>query len=122
VRWRTLRYAQQRLCRRYLPAEVLARKKQGFSSALPYLLEQEYRVLQEALLRRSWLARDGILAETGIQELLAEQAERRADHGNRLWLLLNAEAWYRMKIAGQSRAELAETLGRPATATTDRAA
>jgi asparagine synthase (glutamine-hydrolysing) len=122
VRWRTLRYAQQRLCRRYLPAKVLARKKQGFSSALPYLLEQEYRVLQEALLQRSWLARDGILAETGIQELLAEQAERRADHGNRLWLLLNAEAWYRMKIAGQSRAELAETLGRPAAATTDRAA
>ena len=33
VRWRTLRYIQQRLCERYLPREVLARKKQGFSSA-----------------------------------------------------------------------------------------
>ena len=31
---------------------------------------------------------------------------KRADHGNRLWLLINAEIWYRMMILGQSREDL----------------
>ena len=111
VRWRTLRYAQRRLCKRYLPREGLERKKQGFSSALPYLLRDEYGQLRDRLLADSWLARDGLLDGGGVQGLLAEHAAGRADHGNRLWLLVNAEAWYRMKIRGQSADELARTLG-----------
>lgn len=116
VRWRTLRYVQQRLCERHLPKELLTRKKQGFSSALPYLLKDEYRLLFDAFLRRSELARDGFLAQGGIDALLGQQAAGRADHGNRLWLLLNAEAWYRMHIQGQSREVLAETIAAHGTA------
>ena len=43
----------------------------------------------------------------------------RADHGNRLWLLLNAEIWHRAHVEGVGVAELgARTIGRPlATAT-----
>lgn len=110
VRWRTLRYAQRRLCERYLPPEVLARKKQGFSSALPYLLKDEYRLLFDRFLHDSWLGRDGYLVPGCIEGMLRQHAAGEADHGNRLWLLLNAEAWYRMKICGQSREELAETI------------
>ena len=110
VRHRTLRYAQRRLCERYLPPELLARKKQGFSSSLPYLLEGDYRQLQDRLLAASWLARDGFLVDRGVQRLLVEHSSGRADHGNRLWLLINAEAWYRMKICGQSAAELTSTI------------
>ena len=110
VRHRTLRYAQRRLCERYLPPELLARKKQGFSSSLPYLLEGDYRQLQDRLLAASWLARDGFLVDRGVQRLLVEHGSGRADHGNRLWLLINAEAWYRMKICGQSAAEITGTI------------
>jgi asparagine synthase (glutamine-hydrolysing) len=110
VRQRTLRYAQRRLCERYLPPEILARKKQGLSSSLPYLLKDEYRQLNTRLLRSSWLARDGLLLDRGIQTLVAEHTAGRADHGNRLWLLINAEAWYRLKICGQSPAEFTHTI------------
>ena len=110
VRWRTLRYIQQRLCERYLPGEVLARKKQGFSSPLPYLLRDEYRRLSHGFLEESCLARDGILRQSGLDQLLAEHEAGKADHGNRLWLLVNSEAWYRMRILGQSQAELAERI------------
>jgi asparagine synthase (glutamine-hydrolysing) len=124
VRWRTLRYVQQRLAERYLPREVLARKKQGFSSALPYLLKDEYRQLFRCFLARSELARDGLLDQAGIDRLLGEQAAGRADHGNRLWLLLNAEAWYRLHIQGESREAVAERIAAQAPAETaaDRAA
>ena len=114
VRGRTLRYAQKRLCERYLPPELLKRKKQGFASSLPYLLGRQYGQLQRALLADSWLARDGMLQVSGIRDLLAEHGSGAADHGNRLWLLINAEAWYRMKICGLPAAELGQTIARAA--------
>ena len=50
VRGGTLRYIQRKLAARYLPAEILNRPKQGFSSALPYLLQTQYARLYDILL------------------------------------------------------------------------
>ena len=103
VRGRSLRYIQRKLAARYLPPEILSRSKQGFSSALPYILKDEYRELSVRYLQDSELVRAGILARAPIQALLQEHASGRIDHGNRLWLLINSEIWYRMMILGQSR-------------------
>jgi asparagine synthase (glutamine-hydrolysing) len=107
VRWRTMRYGQRRLCQRYLPKVLLEREKQAFSSGLPYLLEDQYCLLSNRFLRDSWLARDGILLQGGIEEVLHQYAAGKADHGHRLWLLIHLEAWYRQRIRGQSREALA---------------
>ncbi len=61
VRGGTLRYIQRKLAARYLPSEVLDRPKQGFSSALPYLLQAEYTRLYQTCLRQSQLVQDRIL-------------------------------------------------------------
>lgn len=106
VRGGTLRYIQRRLASRYLPPQILDRPKQGFSSALPYLLKDEYTRLCAKYLAASQLVRDRILDGDTIARLLSEHNERRADHGNRLWLLINAELWYRMAIVGQSKEDL----------------
>jgi len=106
IRGRSLRWAQRKLAGRYLPAEILDRPKQGFSSALPYILKDEYRALYERFLPDSKLVADGILRRAPIDALLAEHLAQRADHGNRLWLLINAELWYRMMILGQQREDL----------------
>jgi asparagine synthase (glutamine-hydrolysing) len=111
VRWRTKRYIQLRLAERYLPQEVLHREKQGFTSALPYLLGDEYRRLFRDLLGNSRLARDGILHRPGIDRLLEEHQGGKTDHGNRLWLLANSEAWYRMRILGETQEQLAAQIG-----------
>jgi asparagine synthase (glutamine-hydrolysing) len=103
VRGRSLRYIQRKLAARYLPPEILSRSKQGFSSALPYILKDEYREFHTRYLQDSELVRAGILARAPIQTLLQEHASGRIDHGNRLWLLINSEIWYRMMILGQSR-------------------
>ncbi|MBV8806464.1 MAG: asparagine synthase (glutamine-hydrolyzing), partial [Sinobacteraceae bacterium] len=113
IRGRSLRWAQRKLAARYLPREILERPKQGFSSALPYLLQHEYRALYERFLPDSRLVQAGVLRREPIDALLREHLARRADHGNRLWLLINAELWYRMMILGQSREELAFTLEQP---------
>jgi asparagine synthase (glutamine-hydrolysing) len=110
VRGGTLRYLQRKLAARYLPPSILSRPKQGFSSALPYLLQAEYEHLYETCLRTSRLARDGILNGEVMTQLIDEHIARRADHGNRLWLLINAEIWYRMAILRQSREDLRREL------------
>jgi asparagine synthase (glutamine-hydrolysing) len=110
VRGRSLRYIQYRLAERYLPDEVIRRPKQGFSSALPYMLRDEYAKLNQSMLQRSELASDGLLNQQAIDALVDEQKRGKADHGNRLWLLINAEIWYRMFLKGQSRDDLSRQL------------
>jgi asparagine synthase (glutamine-hydrolysing) len=102
VRGHALRYIQMRLAERYLPEPLLKRPKQGFSSALPYMLKNEYQALFRVFLRRSHLARDGIFLQPTIDGLLEAHQTGKADHGNRLWLLLNSEVWYRMFLEGAS--------------------
>ena len=106
VRGRKLRIIQRRLAARYLSPEILDRPKQGFSSALPYILRDEYRQMADRFLGDSELVRAGILERAPIQTLLAEHGARRVDHGNRLWLLINSEVWYRLMILGQPKEQL----------------
>jgi asparagine synthase (glutamine-hydrolysing) len=113
VRGGTLRHIQRRLAMRYLPQQILNRPKQGFSSALPYLLRAEYSRLYEKCLSNSHLVAAEILDGAEIRRLVHEQARRAHDHGNRLWLLINAELWYRMMIEGQTREELRAELAAP---------
>ena len=110
VHGRALRVIQRRLARRYLPAGIIDRPKQGFSSALPYILRSEYRALYEAALSDSRLVQAGVLRAEPIRELVAAQLSGRADHGNRLWLLVNAEMGYRMMILGENRDSLAASV------------
>jgi asparagine synthase (glutamine-hydrolysing) len=113
VRGRTRRYIQARLAQKYVPSAVLGRTKQGFSSALPYLLADEFRLLFETFLSISHLVRDGYLQEAPLKHLVAEHLHREVDHGNRLWLLCNLEIWYRMAIECWTKQELEEQLAAP---------
>jgi asparagine synthase (glutamine-hydrolysing) len=113
IRGRNLRYIQRKLAARYLPPDILARPKQGFSSALPYVLGKEYRLLYARFLEEAELVKAGILRRDPILELLRAHLAGHVDHGNRLWLLINSEFWYRMMILGQSREDLRLDLAVP---------
>jgi asparagine synthase (glutamine-hydrolysing) len=106
VRGRRLRYLERRLAERYLPPEVLRRKKQGFASPLMYIMDEEVRALAPQLLLQSELVRDGYFRAERLRALVEEHLARRRDHGNRIWLLLSAEVWYRRYISGRSTADL----------------
>lgn len=110
IHGRTLRYIERKLGERHLPPEVLQRKKQGFASPLMYILDGEIRALAPKFLLRSELVRDGYLEETQVRRLVEEHLNRRLDHGNRIWLLLTAEVWYRRYIGRQSQGDLEQAL------------
>jgi len=52
------------------------------------------------------LVRDGYLRAERVKQLVDEHLARRYDHGNRIWLLLSAEVWYRRYISRRSEADL----------------
>jgi len=106
IRGRRRRYLQMRLAERYIPADVLRRPKQGFSSALPYLMRDQFRAAFGHYLRDSRLVEAGYLRAPAIEAMLAQHLRGRTDHGNRLWLLFNAEMWYRVHIEGRPVADL----------------
>jgi len=110
VKGTTRRYIEMQLAKKYLPKELLSRKKQGFSSPLTYLLQDEFKRLYKKLLKNSILVANGYLCQEIIDTLLAEHLGKKVDHGNRLWLLCNAEVWYKMYIENQSREQLKATL------------
>jgi asparagine synthase (glutamine-hydrolysing) len=121
LRGRRRRYLQMRLAERYIPADVLRRPKQGFSSALPYLMREQFRTAFSHYLRDARLVQAGYLRAPVIETMLNQHLRGRTDHGNRLWLLFNAEMWYRVHIEEQAigdlTAELQACLRIPAQAT-----
>ncbi len=100
IKGRRLRHLERRLAEKYLPETLLRRPKQGFASPLMYVMDEELRALGTGVLRQSALVRDGYLRGERVEALLREHLSRRLDHGNRLWLLLSAETWYRQFIDG----------------------
>ncbi len=110
IRGTTLRFIQRKLAERYLPPSVLRRPKQGFASALPYLLQREFSQLHRACLKDSRLVEEKILEPRTLERLIEEHTRGRSDHGHRLWLLINAELWYRVMIDGQKSEELRRDL------------
>jgi hypothetical protein len=62
--------------------------------------------LAPRLLLNSELVRAGYLRPERMQQLVNEHLSRQYDHGNRIWLLLSAEVWYRRYISGRSEADL----------------
>ncbi len=120
VRGLSLRYLQRKLAARYLPRENMEKPKQGFSSALPYLLRHEYEKVFRTMLPQSRLVSEAWLASKPIEALLAAHLHHARDHGNRLWLLASLEAWYRIHIEGQSLADFRQELAECSTGDTNR--
>ncbi len=70
------------------------------------MLRDEYALLFSLFLEHASLVSEGIVQKAAVGRLLAEHRAGRADHGNRLWLLLNAELWYRIFIGKVEHEEL----------------
>jgi asparagine synthase (glutamine-hydrolysing) len=103
---RQVKWLQKRAARDLLPAEILARPKQGFGLPLGYWLRNPLRRPTRHLLERSQLVADGYFRADAVRRFLDEHETGRVDHNHRIWMLLNLELWYRMFIGGAGREEL----------------
>ena len=98
--WRT-KAVLRRALQDVVPREVLARRKMGFPVPIGRWLRSPFwPVVQEFVLGRRALRR-GLFEPGALRRLAEEHRSGAAEHGDRLWLLVNLEIWQRIFLDGE---------------------
>jgi asparagine synthase (glutamine-hydrolysing) len=89
-----------------VPDEILTRPKMGFAVPVgPWLKGRFWPVVQEFVLSPRAASR-GLFEHEEVARLAAEHRSGAADHGARLWLLVNLEIWHRVFVERESAASV----------------
>jgi asparagine synthase (glutamine-hydrolysing) len=84
-----------------VPREILERRKMGFPVPIGRWLRGPCRsVVDELVLGPRAVAR-GLFNLAALRHLVDDHRRGWADHGHRLWLLLNLELWHRVFLDGE---------------------
>jgi len=102
LKGRNLKYLLKKVASRYLPEELICRKKQGFGFPLGHWMRTELKDFIRNLFDQSRFVELGLFEKAYMDRLLREHVEGRADHNFRLWILINLELWYRIFFEGYS--------------------
>jgi asparagine synthase (glutamine-hydrolysing) len=102
IRRRTTKYAMRQAARKWLPANIIKRSKQGFMFPVAYWLNAETLGLIRESLVDSPLVTEHWIEQTGVERLLSEHSQHRADHHVRIWMLMNLDAWFRIYVDGEA--------------------
>lgn len=97
-----LKYILKRVASRYLPPELIHRKKQGFGFPIARWLRNDLRLFLANLFKQSRFVELGYFQSEAVQDILYEHLSGKTDHNYRLWILLNLELWYRINFEGMS--------------------
>ena len=99
--WRTkaiLREAVKGL----VPPAIISRRKMGFPVPVGTWLRRGYRPLVDEFVLGSRASARRLFDPAALRRLAAEHAAGAANHGDRLWLLINFEIWQRIFHDGES--------------------
>ncbi|MCK4463331.1 MAG: asparagine synthase (glutamine-hydrolyzing), partial [Candidatus Omnitrophica bacterium] len=98
LRSMTSKFLLKKLASRFIPKEVLYRKKMGFGVPIGQWFKNEMRgYIKEVLLDERSLKR-GYFKKEVIQELIDDHQNGVCDNKYKLWALLNLELWHRVFI------------------------
>ncbi|HEY1303119.1 MAG TPA: asparagine synthase (glutamine-hydrolyzing) [Vicinamibacterales bacterium] len=94
----TRKYLLKKVARRWLPPEIVHRKKQGFPVPLSVWFRAEAREFVRDLLSSDAVRRRGLFNPRYVQSLIDRNERGDASCGPQLWALVNVELWYRLFI------------------------
>ena len=95
IRGREKKYLLKRALAADLPAEILHRKKAGFSLPLARWLREDLRGMVDELLAPERLRQQGWFAPSVVETLKAEHLARRRNNSTVLWALMMFQLWAR---------------------------
>jgi asparagine synthase (glutamine-hydrolysing) len=93
VRGFTTKWLLKQVALRWLPRNLVFRKKRGLSVPVATWLNGGLRADADRLLDFNRIKRQGLLHPGNVSQLLFEHQNRRANHGRLLWALLMLEYW-----------------------------
>jgi asparagine synthase (glutamine-hydrolysing) len=108
LKGRNLKYILKKVAGRYLPDELINRKKQGFGFPLAIWMRTDLKDFLTRLFSQSRFVEIGVFDRDYIFQILEEHLSGKADHNFRLWILINLEFWYRLYFDGESIESLTE--------------
>lgn len=97
---RGLKQVLKQVASRMLPPAVVNRRKRGFSPPISEWFRGDALDWLRAILLDPGSLRRGYFSPDGIEEMIQAHVDRRADHGKRLWALVNLELWHRIYMDG----------------------
>jgi len=102
LKGKNLKYILKKVASRYLPQELIYRKKQGFGFPIALWMRSELAEFLKNLFKRSRFIDMGIFNQSYVLKILNEHLTGKRDHNFRLWILLNLEIWYRLYFENES--------------------
>ena len=99
---KNLKYILKRVALRYLPDNLINRRKQGFGFPIAHWLRNDLNLFLINLFKQSRFVELGYFQPEVVQDILYEHLSGKTDHNYRLWILLNLELWYRINFEGMS--------------------
>jgi asparagine synthase (glutamine-hydrolysing) len=100
----TTKYLLKKLAARYVPREIVYRKKRGFVMPISSWLRKELAASMGAVLQSRSFAERGWIRKDSVSRMLAEHAAGQRNWSEQLWTLFVLELW--------ARGALDHTLGR----------
>jgi asparagine synthase (glutamine-hydrolysing) len=91
-----------------VPREILHRPKMGFPVPLGRWLRGPFAPVIDEFVLGSRAVRRGLFVPSALRRLAEEHRAGIADHGDRLWLLVNLEIWQRMFLEGEEPGQLVD--------------
>ena len=104
--WRTKAVLRSALAD-VVPPAILTRRKMGFPVPLGTWLRGEFSSVVDDLVLGPRARARGLFDEAALRRLVAEHRAGAAQHGDRLWLLMNLEIWQRVFLDGDEPAPVA---------------
>lgn len=98
------KYLLKKVSSRWLPPEIIHRKKQGFPMPVSLWLRNEARTFVRDVLSPSVLRRRGLFNPAFVEKLIQHHERGFADHGSLLWGLISVELWQRVFMDSRMRA------------------
>lgn len=88
----------RKIAGKWLPPEILGRKKLGFNAPFGAWLKTREDPITREWLHPDVLARRGLFDPAEVRRLIVEHREGTRDHAIRLWSLIVLEQWFRIYI------------------------
>jgi asparagine synthase (glutamine-hydrolysing) len=94
------KFILKKIAEKYLPRNVVYRKKKGFGVPLAKWLNGELKDLMLTRLSRQAIEQQGIFDYPYVKKLIDEQLAKRKDNREPLWTLLVFQIWYAAYMNG----------------------
>ena len=103
IRNGTQKYLMKEVLRRYLPDDLIFRRKWGFPAPVGDWLDKELNHLIEKWLNPELLKRQGIFNPAAVKGYLDSFKQGKKFHYKRIWSLIFFQMWYDKYVARDDR-------------------